>query len=95
MSWFDVRKPNKKKYFIINYIFSALFMGALAYLVVWWASIIGQAFSMKPEFTGLTIVAFGISFPIFHLIIKAAKCGCGNLILSMTSGINIFNITIG
>ena len=95
MSWFDVRKPNKKKYFVINYIFSCLFMGILAYLVVWWASIIGIAFNIPPEIMGLTITAFGISFPIFYLINKAAKFGCGNLILSMTSGINIFNITIG
>ena len=70
-------------------------MGVLAFLVVWWASIIGQALGIPPEIMGLTILAFGISFPIFYLIIKAAKCGCGNLILSMTSGINIFNITIG
>ena len=95
MSWFDVRKPDKKKYFIINYIFSALFMGALAFLVVWWATITGQTFGIPPEIMGLTITAFGISFPIFYLINKAAKFGCGNLILSMTSGINIFNITIG
>ena len=95
MSWFDVRKPDKKKYFIINYIFSGLFMGALAFLVVWWATITGQTFGIPPEIMGLTIMAFGTSFPIFYLIIKAAKYGCGNLILSMTSGINIFNITIG
>ena len=95
MSWFDVRKPNKKKYHVINYIISCLFMGILAYLVVWWASIIGIAFSIPPEIMGLTITAFGISLPVFYLINKAAKFGCGNLILSMTSGINIFNITIG
>ena len=70
-------------------------MGILAYLVVWWASIIGIAFNIPPEIMGLTITAFGISLPVFYLINKAAKFGCGNLILSMTSGINIFNITIG
>ena len=95
MNWFDVRKPRKKNLFIINYILSIIFMGALAYLAVWWGTITGSTLALSPEIMGLTFFAIGFSLPIFYLIIKAAKYGCGTMIFSMTSGINIFNMTIG
>ena len=95
MNWFDVRKPSKKNLFIINYILSIIFMGALAYLAVWWGTITGSTLALSPEIMGLTFFAIGFSLPIFYLIIKASKYGCGTMIFSMTSGINIFNMTIG
>ena len=95
MNWFDVRKPNKKNFFVINYILSVIFMGALAYLAMWWGTITRFTLALAPEIMGLTIFAIGFSLTIFYLIIKAAKYGCGDLILSMTNSINIFNMTIG
>ena len=95
MNWFDVRKPGKKNYFVINYILSVIFMGALAYLAMWWGTITRLTLALAPEIMGLTFFAIGLSLPIFYLIIKAAKYGCGDLILSMTNSINIFNMTIG
>ena len=95
MNWFDVRKPGKKNFFVINYILSVIFICALAYLAVWWGTITGSTLALPPEIMGLTVFAIGFSLPIFYLIIKAARYGCGDLIFSMTSGINIFNMTIG
>ena len=95
MNWFDVRKPDKKNFFVINYILSVIFMGVLAYLAMWWGTITRLTLALAPEIMGLTIFAIGFSLTIFYLIIKAAKYGCGDLILSMTNSINIFNMTIG
>ena len=95
MNWFDVRKPDKKIFFVINYILSVIFMGALAYLAMWWGTITRLTLALAPEIMGLTIFAIGFSLTIFYLIIKAAKYGCADLILSMTNSINIFNMTIG
>jgi len=41
MNWFDVRKPGKMNYFIINYILVNVLMRLLAYLVVWWGTVAG------------------------------------------------------
>ena len=95
MNWFDVRKPGKKNFFVINYILSVIFMGALAYLAMWWGTITRLTLALAPEIIGLTVFAIGFSSSVFYLIIKAAKYGCGTMIFSMTSGINIFNMTIG
>ena len=70
-------------------------MGALAYLAVWWGTITGSTLALSSEIMGLTFFAIGFSLPIFYLISKAAKYGCGTMIFSMTCGINIFNMTIG
>ena len=95
LNWFDVRKPGKRNYFAINYVLSIAIIRALFYLIVWWCVVIGDIFAVPPEVMGLTILAFAFNMPIFYLIIKCAQNSCGDLILSMTSGINIFNMTIG
>ena len=58
-------------------------------------TIFGNVVGLPAEITGLTFFAFAFNAPILYFIAKAAKHGCGDLILSMTSGINIFNMTIG
>ena len=95
MNWFDVRKPGKKNFFVINYILSVIFMGVLAYLAMWWGTITRLTLALAPEIIGLTVFAIGFSSSVFYFIIKAAKYGCGDLILSMTNSINVFNMTIG
>jgi len=94
MNWLDVRKQEKRNLFAINYILSIIFMGCLAYLIVWWITIFGNVVGLKAMVTGITIFAITFNIPILYFIVKAAKHGCGDLILSMTSGINIFNMTI-
>ena len=95
MNWFDVRKPGKRMFFAINYVLSIVLMGVMSYLIVWWLTIFGNVVGLPAEVTGLTVAAFAFNAPIFYLIVLCAKNSCGDLILSMTSGINIFNMTIG
>ena len=42
MNWFDVRKPGKMNYFIINYILVNVLMSVLAYFFGWWGSVTGN-----------------------------------------------------
>ena len=67
----------------------------MAYLIVWWCTIIGDTFEIPPQVMGLTLMAIAFNMPIFYLIMKCAQNCCGDLILSMTSGINILNMTLG
>ena len=48
MNWFDVRKPGKMNYFIINYILVNVLMSVLAYLFGWWGSVTGNVLGKGP-----------------------------------------------
>ena len=80
MNWFDVRKPEKRNYFIINYILVHIIIGGLSYLAVWWGTVFGYTVGLPAEITGLIVFAFAFSVPIFYLIVKAAKNNCGELL---------------
>ena len=43
------RKPESKKFFAITFIGSILWIAVFSYLMVWWATVTGEAFSIPPE----------------------------------------------
>ena len=45
----DTRKPESKKFFAITFIGSILWIAIFSYLMVWWATVTGEAFSIPPE----------------------------------------------
>ena len=45
----DTRKPESKKFFSITFLGSILWIAVFSYLMVWWATITGEAFSIPPE----------------------------------------------
>ena len=45
----DTRKPESKKFFSITFVGSILWIAVFSYLMVWWATITGEAFSIPPE----------------------------------------------
>ena len=63
MNWFDVRKPGKINYFIINYILVNVLIGSLAYLVSWWGSVTGNVLGkcfVHPIFSSFGFWYFGL-----------------------------------
>jgi len=59
----DTRGERGKKFFYITFIGSILWIAAFSYLMVWWSTITGNAFSIPPEVMGLTFLAAGTSIP--------------------------------
>ena len=45
----DTRKPECRKFFPITFIGSILWIAVFSYLMVWWSTITGEAFSIPPE----------------------------------------------
>ena len=45
----DTRKSESKKFFAITFLGSILWIAVFSYLMVWWATITGEAFSIPPE----------------------------------------------
>ena len=45
----DTRKQESRKWFPISFLGSILWIAVFSYLMVWWATISGEAFSIPPE----------------------------------------------
>lgn len=45
----DTRKPNLRGFYPITFIGSILWIAVFSYLMVWWSTITGEAFSIPPE----------------------------------------------
>ena len=62
----DTRKQESRKFFPISFIGSILWIAVFSYLMVWWATISGEAFSIPPGVKKI----LSSKFTIFHTEIK-------------------------
>ncbi|XP_032378384.1 sodium/potassium/calcium exchanger 1 isoform X2 [Etheostoma spectabile] len=91
----DVRNPASRRYFVISFIGSILWIGVFSYLMVWWAHQVGETIGISEEIMGLTILAAGTSIPDLITSVIVARKGLGDMAVSSSVGSNIFDITIG
>ncbi|XP_069137010.1 sodium/potassium/calcium exchanger 2-like isoform X1 [Argopecten irradians] len=91
----DVRREEKKKWFMVTFFGSILWIGGFSYLMVWWANTTGETIGLTPAVMGLTILAAGTSIPDLITSVIVAKKGFGDMAVSSSVGSNIFDITIG
>ncbi|NXI77068.1 NCKX1 protein, partial [Rhipidura dahli] len=91
----DVRNPDSKKFFIITFFGSILWIAAFSYLMVWWAHQVGETVGISEEIMGLTILAAGTSIPDLITSVIVARKGLGDMAVSSSVGSNIFDITVG
>ena len=47
----DTRNPKCRKLYPITFCGSILWIGALTYMLVWWATVVGRVFNIPPEVT--------------------------------------------
>ncbi|XP_042342652.1 sodium/potassium/calcium exchanger 1-like isoform X2 [Plectropomus leopardus] len=91
----DVRNPASRRYFVITFIGSILWIGVFSYLMVWWAHQVGETVGISEEIMGLTILAAGTSIPDLITSVIVARKGLGDMAVSSSVGSNIFDITVG
>ncbi|NXM43219.1 NCKX1 protein, partial [Gymnorhina tibicen] len=91
----DVRNPESKKFFVITFFGSILWIAAFSYLMVWWAHQVGETVGISEEIMGLTILAAGTSIPDLITSVIVARKGLGDMAVSSSVGSNIFDITVG
>lgn len=53
----------RKKWFAWTFVGSILWIAFYAYLMVWWANVIGTTIGIPNEIMGLTVLAAGTSIP--------------------------------
>ncbi|KTG31202.1 hypothetical protein cypCar_00019066 [Cyprinus carpio] len=91
----DVRNPASKKFFVITFLGSIVWIAIFSYLMVWWAHQVGETIGISEEIMGLTILAAGTSIPDLITSVIVARKGLGDMAVSSSVGSNIFDITMG
>ncbi|XP_056249185.1 sodium/potassium/calcium exchanger 1-like isoform X3 [Seriola aureovittata] len=91
----DVRNLASRRYFVMTFIGSILWIGVFSYLMVWWAHQVGETIGISEEIMGLTILAAGTSIPDLITSVIVARKGLGDMAVSSSVGSNIFDITVG
>ncbi|XP_061917105.1 sodium/potassium/calcium exchanger 1-like isoform X1 [Entelurus aequoreus] len=90
----DIYKKNSRKFFLVTLLSSILWISVFSYLMVWWAHLVGETFSIPGEIIGLTVLAAGTSIPDIMTSVVVAREGFGDMAVSSCLGNNIFNVTI-
>ncbi|GLV40348.1 Nckx30C [Carabus blaptoides fortunei] len=91
----DTRTPRGKKFFAVTFLGSIMWIAAYSYLMVWWATVIGETLRIPPEVMGLTALAAGTSIPDLITSVIVARKGFGDMAVSSSVGSNIFDVTVG
>ncbi|KAE8297709.1 Sodium/potassium/calcium exchanger 1 [Larimichthys crocea] len=91
----DVRNEASRRYFIMTFLGSIMWIGVFSYLMVWWAHQVGETVGISEEIMGLTILAAGTSIPDLITSVIVARKGLGDMAVSSSVGSNIFDITVG
>uniref|UniRef100_A0A8C3X629 Sodium/potassium/calcium exchanger 1 n=1 Tax=Catagonus wagneri TaxID=51154 RepID=A0A8C3X629_9CETA len=91
----DVRRLEARKFFVITFLGSIVWIAMFSYLMVWWAHQVGETIGISEEIMGLTILAAGTSIPDLITSVIVARKGLGDMAVSSSVGSNIFDITVG
>jgi len=91
----DPSNPSRKKFFYLTFLISILWIMVFSYLMVWWATKIGQIVGISDAVMGLTFLAAGTSVPDLITSVLVAKQGHGDMAVSSSIGSNIFDVTVG
>jgi len=91
----DVRRPRYRHLVGVTFVMSIMYIGIFSYLMVWWATTIGEVFGIPPTVMGLTFLAAGTSIPDLLTSVIVAMQGEGDMAVSSSIGSNIFDVLIG
>lgn len=78
-----------------SFLGSIMWIAIYSYLMVWWATLVGDTFRMPSEIMGLTFLAAGTSIPDLITSVLVARKGLGDMAVSSSVGSNIFDVTVG
>ncbi|XP_067358260.1 sodium/potassium/calcium exchanger 1 [Channa argus] len=91
----DVRNQKSRRFFVVTFLGSIVWIAVFSYLMVWWAHQVGETIGISEEIMGLTILAAGTSIPDLITSVIVARKGLGDMAVSSSVGSNIFDITVG
>ncbi|CAL8271188.1 unnamed protein product [Merluccius merluccius] len=91
----DINQPHWKKYFLVAFFASTLWIGIFSYVMVWMVTVIGFTLGIPDVIMGITFLAAGTSIPDCMASLLVARKGHGDMAVSNSLGSNVFDILIG
>jgi len=91
----DVRKPGWGNWCYLAFFVSIVWIGMYSFLMVEWATVIGNTAGIPDVVMGLTFLAAGTSVPDLISSVIVARRGEGDMAVSSSLGSNIFDILVG
>jgi K+-dependent Na+/Ca+ exchanger-like protein len=91
----DVRVKGREKWYPVTFLMAILWIAVYAYLMVWWATMVGEVLSIPEAVMGLTFLAAGTSVPDLLTSVLVARQGLGDMAVSSSIGSNIFDVAVG
>ena len=88
----DCRLKKWRKFYLLTFTMSALWMGGLSYILVWMVSLFGYTYSIPECVLGMTFLAAGSSLPDAIASLVVARQGSGDMAVSNCIGSNVFDM---
>ena len=88
----DCRQKRWKKLYLVTFALSAIWMGALSYILVWMVSLVGYTYNIPECVLGMTFLAAGSSLPDAIASLVVARQGNGDMAVSNCIGSNVFDM---
>ncbi|RUS84093.1 hypothetical protein EGW08_008132 [Elysia chlorotica] len=90
----DCRRDSLRKWFLVTFFMSLVWLSAFSFLMVWMITIIGFTVNIPDSVMSLTFVAFGVSLPDVVASVLVIKDGLGDMAVSNAVGSNVFDILV-
>nr|XP_022335494.1 probable sodium/potassium/calcium exchanger CG1090 [Crassostrea virginica] len=90
----DCRRPRWRKYVILTFSLSLVWLSVFSYIMVWMITVIGYTLYIPETIMALTFVAFGVSLPDVISSYIVVREGLGDMAVSNAVGSNVFDILI-
>ncbi|XP_069812696.1 sodium/potassium/calcium exchanger 5 [Dendropsophus ebraccatus] len=88
----DCRRRSWKRWFILTFIMSAVWISGVTYILVWMVTIVGETLGIPDTVMGLTLLAAGTSIPDTVASVLVAREGKGDMAMSNIVGSNVFDM---
>ncbi|XP_068245111.1 probable sodium/potassium/calcium exchanger CG1090 isoform X2 [Palaemon carinicauda] len=90
----DCRTERFRRWFLLTFILSMIWIAMYSYIMVWMITIIGFTLGIPDTVMGLTLIAVGVSVPDALSSLCVAKQGFGDMAVSNAIGSNVFDILL-
>ncbi|XP_078098005.1 sodium/potassium/calcium exchanger 5 [Mustelus asterias] len=88
----DCRRRCWRKWFMLTFFMSAVWISGFTYVLVWMVSIVGETLEIPETVMGLTLLAAGTSIPDMVASVLVAREGKGDMAMSNIVGSNVFDM---
>uniref|UniRef100_A0A671XRE3 Solute carrier family 24 member 5 n=1 Tax=Sparus aurata TaxID=8175 RepID=A0A671XRE3_SPAAU len=88
----DCRRRFWKKWFMITFLMSAVWISGFTYILVWMVTVVGETLGIPDTVMGLTLLAAGTSIPDTVASVMVAREGKADMAMSNIVGSNVFDM---